>query len=201
MLSFVPKQGEREVMEAFTRTSAARRLGHEAREVADRYFFETVVRIHRAGEGAPYTGLKPAGLDQGRGIPVAERAIATGSSDELVALLTAAVSDEIQARLGRVVELKRRGNGDIDTNREYVEAMLGLEVWSHALDQAVKAHPHEHAHDHEGRPETFVLSRRRTGEELHDRDSGLAFRAPATTLDRRHRPGGRPGTQWVTEGA
>ena len=156
VLPFVPKQGEREVTEAFKQTSAARQLGHEAHEVADRYFFETVVRVHRAGEGAPYTGLKPAGLDHGPVIPVAERAIAPGSPDELVALLTAAVSDEIRARLGNVVELKLRGNGDIEANREYVEAMLGLEVWSHALYQAVKAHPHEHAHDHEGRPETFV---------------------------------------------
>jgi Family of unknown function (DUF6448) len=46
-----------------------------SREVADRYFFETVVRVHRAAEGASFTGLKPAGLDVGPIIPVAERAI------------------------------------------------------------------------------------------------------------------------------
>jgi uncharacterized protein DUF6448 len=38
-----------------------RKAGGEARDLADMYFFETLVRVHRAGEGAGYTGLKPAG--------------------------------------------------------------------------------------------------------------------------------------------
>jgi Family of unknown function (DUF6448) len=41
----------------FQRILLLRRLGHEAKELAARFFFETLVRIHRAGEGAPYTGL------------------------------------------------------------------------------------------------------------------------------------------------
>ena len=147
VLPFVPQDGEPEVRAAFERTAAARKLGGDAEAVADRYFFETVVRIHRAGEGAPYTGLKPAGLDPGPVIPVAERAIETGSPDELVALLAGAVADEAQKRLKHAVELKRSANGDVGANREYVEAMLGFEVWSHALYQAIKAHPHEHAHE------------------------------------------------------
>lgn len=148
VLPFVPKDGEPEVLKAFERTAAARKLGPEAKDVADRYFFETVVRIHRTGEGAAYTGLKPAGLDVGPVIPVAERAIATGSADELVMLLTAVITDEVEARLTHAMELKRRSNGDVEANREYVEAMLGLEVWSHALYQAVTARPHEHEHEH-----------------------------------------------------
>jgi tetratricopeptide (TPR) repeat protein len=41
-----------------------------------------VVRIHRAGEGAPYTGLKPAGLSEGPIIPIAEKAIEIGIACE-----------------------------------------------------------------------------------------------------------------------
>ena len=62
VLPFVPEQGEAEVKDVFQSTLRVRQLDDEAREVADRLFFETVVRVHRAGEGAPYTGLKPAGL-------------------------------------------------------------------------------------------------------------------------------------------
>lgn len=149
VLAFVPASGEAEVLEAFERAAAARMLGAAARDVADRYFFETVVRIHRAGEGAPYAGLKPAGLDEGPVIPLAERAIESGSPDELAKVLCGAVADEVAARLAHVLELKQARNGDVAANREYVEAMLGLQVWSHALYQAVKAHPHEHAHTHE----------------------------------------------------
>lgn len=146
VLPFVPKEGEPEVVNAFKQTIVAREPGGVSREIADRYFFETVVRIHRAGEGAPYTGLKPAGLDVGPVIPAAERALDTGSADELVALLAGAVRDEVEARLMHAVELRQRASGGVDANREYVEAMLGLEVWSHAVYQAVKAHPHEHDH-------------------------------------------------------
>lgn len=69
VLPYVPREGEDEVKEVFGKTVALRGQGDEAREVADRYFFETVVRIHRAGEGEPFTGLMPAGLDHGPVIP------------------------------------------------------------------------------------------------------------------------------------
>jgi hypothetical protein len=73
--------------------------GPEAREVADRLFFETVVRIHRGGEGAPYTGLKPAGLSVGPVIPLAERAVSTGSPDEVSGFLADVLRDELKRRL------------------------------------------------------------------------------------------------------
>jgi hypothetical protein len=148
VLPFVPEDGEDEIREAFRTALEARQSGGTAREIADRWFFETVVRVHRAGEGAPYTGLKPAGLDVGPVIPVAERAIETGAADEIVELLTAIVADEARSRLARVMDLKRKVNGDLAVNREYVEAMLGFQVWSHSVQKAARAQPHEHNHAH-----------------------------------------------------
>jgi hypothetical protein len=88
VLPFVPADAEPEVTKAFEETMALQRRSPEAAAFADRWFFENVVRIHRAGEGAPYTGVKPAGLSEGPVIPVAERALETGSADELIAVLT-----------------------------------------------------------------------------------------------------------------
>jgi hypothetical protein len=68
-LPYVPSDGEDEVRRAFLAVMGVRDQGNAVREVADLHFFETVVRVHRAGEGAPYTGLKPAGLDHGPVIP------------------------------------------------------------------------------------------------------------------------------------
>ena len=65
VLIWVQKDEEREIKRAFEKTLAVRKLNAEAKELADLYFFETHVRLHRAGEGAPYTGLKPAGRDLG----------------------------------------------------------------------------------------------------------------------------------------
>jgi hypothetical protein len=144
VLPYVPKQAEGEVREAFDRVVSVRAQGNATREVADRYFFETVVRTHRAGEGAPYTGLKPAGLDHGPVIPVAERALETGSPEELVELLSRRVEDQVRARFAHAMELKAAANGDVDANRAYVEAMLGLQVWAHSLHRAAGAAAHEH---------------------------------------------------------
>ncbi|MET9888068.1 DUF6448 family protein [Streptomyces sp. NPDC006430] len=97
VLPYVPQEGEQEVREAFGLADQARSLGPTAREVADRWFFETVVRVHRAGEGAPFTGLKPAGLDVGPVISAAERALDDGSADELATLLCAIAREQVEA--------------------------------------------------------------------------------------------------------
>ena len=149
ILPYVPASAEDEIVAAFELARAVRSLTPEARKLADTAFFETVVRVHRAGEGAPYTGLKPAGLDVGPVIPVAERAIAAGAPDELAALLCRFVEHEVERRFDRMLALVP-ANGDIAAHRAYVEAMLGLQVWAHSLYQAIRAQPHEHEeHGHE----------------------------------------------------
>ena len=149
MLPFVPESGEQEVKEAFVQTLQVEPLAPEAKTLADEWFFENVVRVHRAGEGAPYTGLKPAGLGHGPVVPVAERAIETGDPEELVTLLTGMVEEAIRERFAHVMHSKAHTDGDLAANRAYVEAMLGLEVWSHSVYDALQAEPHEHAHTHE----------------------------------------------------
>lgn len=148
ILPFVPKAGEAEIAKAFEKVIRMRKQGPEAKEVADLYFFETVVRIHRAGEGAPYTGLKPAGLGHGPVVPVAERAIETGSPEELLKLLFDTVRAEVKAKFDRVMHLKSHAEGNVDEAREYVEAMLGLEVYSHKLYTCAKAGLHGAGHQH-----------------------------------------------------
>lgn len=150
-LPYVKAEGEPEVLGAFERTIAAHDGNPAANEVADLYFLETVVRVHRAGEGAPYTGLKPAGLGFGPVVPVAEQAIESGSPDELVQVLTEKIRHEVLERFGRAIALKPHADESVASAREYVEAMLGLEVWSHKLYACASAGPHEEhgeAHEH-----------------------------------------------------
>ncbi len=149
ILPYVPKEGEGEVVRAFNKVIQMRKDGVVTREVADLYFFETVVRIHRAGEGAPYTGLKPAGLDVGPVIPLAEKAIETGNPDELLKALTDTVRAEAKKRFDRAMKLKRHVEGPVGEAREYVEAMLGLQVWSHKLYHTAKAEAHAKDEAHE----------------------------------------------------
>jgi hypothetical protein len=146
ILPYVPKEGEAEVLHAFEEVMKIRK-DESAREIADLYFFEAVVRIHRMGEGAPYTGLKPAGLSEGPVIPVAEKAIESGSPDQLIEVLSGMLREEVTQRLHHMMHLKGHANKSVEDAREYVEAMLGLQVWSHSIYERIHGEAHA-AHQH-----------------------------------------------------
>jgi hypothetical protein len=143
VLPFVPVDGEGEVRVAFDLTRKARIQGPEARQVADLYFFDTVVRVHRRGEGAPHTGLKPAGLDVGPVIPLAEDAVQTGDPEPLTAFLERAVRNEVQQRLAYVSARTAEAGAGVPAARAYTSAMLGFLVWSHRLWRAT-SQQHDH---------------------------------------------------------
>jgi hypothetical protein len=147
LLPYVHADGEDEVREVFTLVRTARQESAVAREVADRLLFETAVRVHRAGEGAPFTGLKPAGLDVGPAIPLAERALADGDGSELVALLTDEVRSEAERRLGTAMAAADDAAAGVPQARRWVEAMLDLQVWAHGVHTAAHGGGHAHGGD------------------------------------------------------
>lgn len=125
ILIWVFPKDEPEIKEAFEKSLAVRKSGvPEAKELADRYFFETIVRVHRAGEGASYTGLKPAGRNLGPAIPAADKAIENGSSKEVLNLITDAARKGLEERLADLRKKKDFKKGDVEAGREYVEAYV-----------------------------------------------------------------------------
>jgi hypothetical protein len=150
VLPYAPAKAEGEIKTAFDQSMKVRALGPEAKALADRTFIETTVRLHRAGEGAPYTGLKPAGIDYGPAIPAAERATETGNLTQVKALLTKEVEHGLHARLAHVVEAQKAAKEpktakDVPTARERVSAELGFVTYVEGLRQAAHGAPgHEH---------------------------------------------------------
>lgn len=124
VLIWVKQADQEEIISVFKKTLAVRKLSPEAKEFADMYFFETLVRIHRAGEGAPYTGIKPAGRDLGPAIPAADKAIETGSPNELVKFLDDAIHDGLHPLYMKVKEKKNFDPNDVNAGREYVKAYV-----------------------------------------------------------------------------
>ena len=147
-LPFVPADGEDEVRTAFGLAREARAAGGAAREVADLYFFDTVVRVHRRGEGAPHTGLKPAGLDVEPVIPVAEQAADTGDPAALVALLSEELEDQVVHRLEEVRSLAAHAGEGVPAVRAATSARLGLLVWANKVHALMRAEVHEDGHSH-----------------------------------------------------
>lgn len=124
VLIWVQKESEPELKAVFGQTMAVRKLSPESKALADRHLFETLVRLHRAGEGAPYTGLKPAGRDLGPAIPAADRAIETGETAALEALLVKNLRAGLRDAFGRVQARKNYDVNDVAAGREYVKAYV-----------------------------------------------------------------------------
>src|SRR5450759_2745843 len=147
VLIWVQANDEAEIRKVFAKTLAVRKLNPEARELADLYFFETLVRIHRAGEGAPYTGLKPAGRDLGPAIPAADKAIQTGSVEPLLKLITSESTNGIRERFQKATAAKKFNAEDVKAGREYVESYVTfihyVEGLYKAAAQPVAGHYHE----------------------------------------------------------
>jgi hypothetical protein len=124
VLIWVQPADEPEIRVAFDETLTVRALSPQAKALADRYFFETVVRVHRAGEGAPYTGLKPAGRDLSPAIPAADKAIDEGSVEPVVTLLAGAMQAALRDRFKETVAAKAFTPGDVAAGREYVKVYV-----------------------------------------------------------------------------
>lgn len=152
VLKWVQLAEENEIRQAFQQALKVRALGLEARELADRYFFETLVRVHREGEGAPYTGLKPGGtIDPG--FVAADAALDSGSADALVKLLTGEVAQGLRQRHAEAAEARKHATESVEKGRQYVEAYVEFMHYTERLLLNATSHashatpgPTEHVH-------------------------------------------------------
>lgn len=148
VLIWVLPEAEPEIISAFNQALAVRSLGKEARELADRYFFETLVRVHRSGEGAPYTGLKPAGRDLGPAIPTADKAVATGNPKPALKLLNETIKTSLHARFQAVMATRDYNPDDVEAGREFVEAYVKFLHFVEPLYQQATVEQGGHGFEH-----------------------------------------------------
>jgi uncharacterized protein DUF6448 len=123
VLPWVPSDQELAVRDAFARTMAVRALSSDARALADTWFFETVVRIHRAAEGAAFEGLKPAGHIEPF-VAEIDRALITGLADEVIGHVNAEVARGVRDRFVRAREARARADASVEAGRKYVAAYV-----------------------------------------------------------------------------
>lgn len=124
VLLWVKASDEAAVREAFTRAQTVRRLGGEAQKLADQFFFETVVRLHRASEGEPFTGLKPAGRDLGPAIPAGDQALETGELKPVWDLIREKAHEGLHARFEAVRQAQALKAKDPASGRRFVAAYV-----------------------------------------------------------------------------
>ena len=144
VLIWVRAEDEAEIRSAFEQTLAVRALSAQAKDLADRFFFETLVRVHRTGEGAPFTGLKPAGRDLGPAIPAADRALDAGTLEPILSLLTETMQRRLRELFTETITVRKFAVGDVAAGREYVRAYVEFIHYVERLYEASTASAHGH---------------------------------------------------------
>jgi hypothetical protein len=150
VLIWVQKSDEEQIRKAFNEALAVRKLSPEARQLADTHFFETFVRVHRAGEGAGFTGLKPAGRDLGPAIPAADKALCDGNAEPLIKLLTATIQEKVRDHFNEALAKQKFARDDIDAGRAFVKAYV---EYIHCVEAMYETATHP-AHGHYDDTET-----------------------------------------------
>ena len=143
ILKWVQAKDEAEIRAAFAEAVAVRAKGPEAKTLADRWFLETLVRVHRAGEGAPYTGLKdeaPPPIVQ-----MSDAAVASGNADELVRAMQGHMGAVIREKFDALAAAKKRKDESVEAGRAWVAAYV---TFTHLVEGIHDAFAPAHGHDH-----------------------------------------------------
>ena len=142
-LKWILPAGEAELRPIFAKALKVRALGSDAAEVADRYFLENLVRIHRAGEGASYDGIKPTGTLLDPKVVAADQAMESGELKPLMALIPAEKHQELRRRFEKARALKQFDVDDVAAGRAYIEAYVSFYKFAEGEE-----HDHHHHHHH-----------------------------------------------------
>ena len=141
-LKWVRPNDEEEIRGAFVDAMAVRGLDERARKLADRYFLETLVRIHRASENAPYAGIRPEGTPIDPAVVLADEALDRDDVDELVEAITNAIEEGIRERFEEARVARPGAEQSVALGREFVAAYVELTHYVERIHLAATSRGH-----------------------------------------------------------
>lgn len=154
LLKWVPKNGEPAIKAAFVQTLSERAGGKGHQEAADLKFFEELVRVHRESEGAPFTGIKPAG-QIAPVVAEADAALDKKNVDHLAKHIAALVEKSIRDKFEKAAHSKEYADQSVEKGREFVSNyvqyvhfveevrnMVGESTEPHGASQKPSGHKH-----------------------------------------------------------
>ena len=143
ILKWIKADNEAEIKAAFAKAVVVRAKGPEAQELADQYFLETLVRLHRAGEGAPYTGIKDEPVKPI--VAMADKTLAEGSAAAMIEKMSAHMAQAINEKFSKALEAMKKKNTSVEAGREYVEAYVTYMHYVEGIHAAImSAGGHQH---------------------------------------------------------
>lgn len=142
VLKWVKPEDEAEIKAAFAQVLRVRAKDPEARELADRYFLETLIRIHRTGEGASYTGLKDTPPE--KIVSMADEALASGSADKMIGAMQVELAMAVKKRFGKAIKADKSKNKSVAGGREFVESYVQYMHYVEGIHSAITAEGAHH---------------------------------------------------------
>ena len=133
---------EKELEKRFNECIAVRNINEQTKKLADMYFIETSIRLHREAEGMPFTGVKPA-----QPLPVDEKALETGEIKTITDLLTEAIRSETQKWFEKAVDARKHKDDNVESGRKWVDAYVKYVVYIHGLYMQIEAGPQHGVED------------------------------------------------------
>ena len=123
VLKWVTKEQEKEITTLFQKTKELRNGDKEVYEIVEKHFFETLVRLHRETEGAPYTGLKPAGTTK-QIIQMTDKALKENNVDDFLLKLNNHIDKVVREKYEKVSKLDKVKDNSVEAGREFVAAYV-----------------------------------------------------------------------------
>src|SRR5690554_805725 len=130
VLKWIDPQQEAEIIPLFDKTYQLKSGDRQVYSIVEKHFLETLVRLHRETEGAPFTGLKPAGSMTPL-VEMADNSIANKSADNVIHTVTTHLEQVLRERYATVAKLSKTKDDSVKQGREYVEAYV---QYTHTLE-------------------------------------------------------------------
>lgn len=144
ILKWIDVDMEDEVVPLFHKTYSLKNGDKEIYEIVKKHFFETFIRLHREMEGAPFTGLKPAGTTAHITV-MSDKALETGDFKNLLKALNNHINLQLQEKYDKTKALYKVKDNSVEEGRAYVEAYVD---YTHSLEAVHDILSGEVAHNH-----------------------------------------------------
>lgn len=137
---WVGEDQEEELKKKFQQSRSVYQKEGASKALAKEYFMETAVRLHRATEGMPFTGLKPA-KPAAKDIQIAEKALRTGDLDPVMDMFSSKLEDKAQKWFQKALEAKKHKDKSIEAGREWTDKYVKYIVYLHKLYKKIEKGP------------------------------------------------------------
>jgi len=120
---WIDKSHEVEITSLFNKTYSLRNGDKEIYTIVEKHFLETLVRLHRETENAPFTGIKPAGQIP-KIVQMSDNTVENGDIDDLLNKLDNHINSVVKEKFVLMQKLAKEKDTTPEKGREYVRAYV-----------------------------------------------------------------------------